>query len=606
MTGEAQHIRNFVIIAHIDHGKSTLADRMLELTHTVEARAMRPQYLDQMGLERERGITIKMQPVRMSYTLNAIPYTLNLIDTPGHVDFSYEVSRALTAVEGAVLLVDATKGIQAQTLANLAIAQEQGLVIIPVLNKIDLPQARPKEIAEEVAAVLGVEKNTILSISAKEGTGVADLLNRIVLDVPPPQGEKDGSLRALIFDSHFDNFRGIVAHVRVVDGEVARANSLFLMAKNVSCEALEVGFFMPQEQKSDKVYSGEIGWIATGVKDPDGVRVGDTITKIQNSKFQIQNMPQALAGYKEAQPVVFASFFPESEDEFEKLRESLQKLRLNDAAFVFEPEQSQALGRGFRCGFLGLLHMDITLERLRREFGSDVVATAPSVRFTVMSRDGTHAVVQTPRELPGQGEILEIREPWARLTIFVPLEKLNAVLKVLGTTRAVVGDTRTLGVNRISLEAEVPMLDIIHTFADRIKSATQGFASFSWIPIGERAGDLAKLEILVAHEVQEAFSHLAPRMRAEKEARALVEKLKDILPRQLFSVAIQGSVDGRVVARETLTALRKDVTGYLYGGDFSRKKKLLQKQRKGKKRMEKAGRVRIPPEVFQKVLRMET
>ena len=659
-----ENIRNFVIIAHIDHGKSTLADRMLELTHTVEQRAMRPQYLDQMGLERERGITIKMQPVRMVYHPNRLRKTtqnhtqnhaeqfcvvprgtpqergvlrssakgsefiLNLIDTPGHVDFSYEVSRALTAVEGAVLLVDATKGIQAQTVANLSIAQEQGLAIVAAVNKIDLAQARAKEVKAELADVLGIPPDAILSVSAKEGLGVAELLDHMVAHVPPPKGRSDAPLRALIFDSHFDSFRGIVAHVRVVDGNISRNTPLVMMAKKVSCEALEVGYFMPQEQKSNGLCAGEIGWVATGLKDPDSVRVGDTITDLrrttQNStqnnaeQFRVvsrgsreaavlrSSAIEPLAGYKEAQPVVFASLFPESEDEFEKLRESLQKLRLNDAAFMFEPEQSQALGRGFRCGFLGLLHMEITMERLRREFASNVIATAPSVRFVVMGRGGTERIVQTPRELPDRGEISEIKEPWAHLTLLAPVEHVAAMLKVLGTTRAQVGDTRTLGTNRVALEAEVPMLDIIHTFADRIKSATEGFASYSWAALGVRPGDLAKLEILVAHAIQEAFSRIVPRSRADREARALVEKLKEVLPRELFAVAIQGAVDGKIVARETISALRKDVTGYLYGGDYSRKKKLLQKQRKGKKRMQKAGRVQIPPDVFQKVLRAST
>src|SRR3989344_1561039 len=511
------NIRNFCILAHIDHGKSTLADRMLELTATVEKRAMHPQYLDQMAIEQERGITIKMQPVRMRFRptihnqqpttsressvvgreLSDSEYILNLIDTPGHVDFSYEVSRALAAVEVAVVLVDATKGVQAQTIANLDAAKREGLVIIPAVNKIDLPQARPDEAASEIATLLGIAPERVHRVSAKDGTGVSSLLDAIVREVPEPPGVVHAPLRALIFDSHFDAFRGVVAHIRVVDGTIVPRTRISMMAKNAKAEVLEFGYFVPQEKQSEKLSSGEIGWLATGIKEPDSVRVGDTIISQEPKVESKQLVP--LPGYQEPQPVVYASLFPETEDEFEKLRDALKRLKLNDAAFDFEPEQSQALGRGFRCGFLGLLHMDIVMERLRREFASSVIATAPSVRFTVLLRSGEKKIVQTPRELPDRGEISEIKEPWAHLTLLAPVEHVAAMLKVLGTTRAQVGDTRTLGTNRVALEAEVPMLDIIHTFADRIKSATEGFASYSWAALGDRPGDLVKLEILVAH-----------------------------------------------------------------------------------------------------------
>ena len=622
-------IRNFCILAHIDHGKSTLADRMLELTATVEKRAMHPQYLDQMAIEQERGITIKMQPVRMQWTptdadvtrtnaeqsrvvsrevspgsAQVEPHVLNLIDTPGHVDFSYEVSRALAAVEGAVVLVDATKGVQAQTIANLDAAKREGLVIIPAVNKIDLPQARPDEAASEIAALLGIAPELVHRVSAKDGTGVSSLLDAIVREVPEPPGVVRAPLRALIFDSHFDAFRGVVAHIRVVDGTLVPRTRINMMAKNAKAEVLELGYFVPQEKQSEKLSSGEIGWLATGIKEPDSVRVGDTIITQESGAESQKLVP--LPGYREPQPVVYASLFPETEDEFEKLRDALKRLKLNDAAFDFEPEQSQALGRGFRCGFLGLLHMDIVMERLRREFASSVIATSPSVRFVVKLQNGQEKAVQTAKDFPDPGHIREIHEPWAHMQILVPAQHFNAVLRVLGTTRAVVGETTTLSAAHMEVQAEAPMVDIIQNFADRLKSATQGYASFSWMPTEYRAGDLVRFDIFVAHELQEAFSRVLPRMYAEREGRELVLQLKEIIPKQLFAVALQAAIDGKIIARETIPAMRKDVTGYLYGGDYSRKRKLLEKQKRGKKRMGKTGRVHIPPEVFQKVLRRAT
>lgn len=627
-------IRNFVIIAHIDTGKSTLADRFLELTHAVETRKMQDQFLDRMGLERERGITIKMQPVRMLWkpkhaeSLSSVPaghlpkvdnlesqkknleirnsdleiadvaYTLHLIDTPGHVDFSYEVSRSLAAVEGAILLVDATKGIQAQTLANLQLAKKEELTIIPAVNKIDAPHARTEEVRKEIATVLKIDPAAVHAVSAKEGTGVAELLEAVVREVPPPARHADAPLRALIFDSHYDDYRGVIAHVRLVDGSVRSNAKLQFLVTGAETSPIEVGIFTPDLAPTETLSSGEIGYIATGIKDPDAVRIGDTITSVAAAADVT-----ALSGYREPQPVVFASVYPEDGDAFPTLRDGIGKLQLNDASFTAEPEESPALGRGFRCGFLGTLHIEIIVERLRREYDIPVIVTHPSVAVTVITDTGETRTAHNPNEIPQSRQRIE--EPWVALEILVPPDELNGVLKVLQNIRAELGDTHTVSPRLLRLEAEAPLLDVIEDFADSLKSATQGFASFSWQRIGKRDGDLVVLESLVAHEKVEALSKIVPKDRAEREARALALRLKELLPKQLFAVAIQVSADGRIIARETIPAMRKDVTAKLYGGDFSRKKKLLQKQRKGKKRMEREGSVAIPPETFMKLLRKD-
>ena len=592
-------IRNFLIIAHIDHGKSTLADRLLEFTKTVEPRRMREQYLDQMDLEGERGITIKMQPVRMNYALNAIPYTLNLIDTPGHVDFAYEVSRSLAAVEGAILLVDATKGIQAQTVSNAELAIIQGLKIIPVINKIDLPQARPQEISKELAAFLEVDENSIFSVSAKTGHGVPELLSQIPSLVPAPEGEVNAPLRALIFDSRYDSFRGVLVYVRVFDGSLKTGDKLRFMASGAKGEVLEVGVFHPELVPVHNLSCGETGYIVTGLKDPILCRVGDTITNARESATE------PLPGYQEPQPVVFASFFPNNTDDFPSLADALSKFKLNDAALSFDVTNSDALGRGFRCGFLGTLHMEITLERLRREYDLSLVATLPTVKINARLKNGKIIPVITPKELPSPEIVEALYEPWVKMEILSLPEDLPQIMRLVQDTRAEVQEIKTIASTRVVLKAIVPLGDIIVDFADRLKSVSKGYASLTWEPSGEKSGDLVRLDILVAGEDVEAFSRILPQDRAEREGRVMVERLKEHLPRQLFSVPIQAAIGGRIVARETLSALRKDVTGYLYGGDYTRKRKLLEKQKRGKKKLKAMGKVNIPQETFLALLKRE-
>ena len=605
-----EQIRNFVITAHIDHGKSTLADRLLELTGTVEARKMHAQYLDTMGLEQERGITIKMQPVTMHYTLNAEPYTLNLIDTPGHVDFSYEVSRALAAVEGVILLVDATQGVQAQTIANLEAAILEDLIIVPAINKIDLAAANPDAVKKEIAALLTIDPADVLEISAKVGDGVPELLERVIEAIPPPRGAADAPFRALVFDSHYDDYRGVIAHVRIVDGVIHGGDKVRFIASGTQTELIEVGTFVPELRAGERLDTGSIGYLATGLKDPKDVRIGDTVVngargtaplKARGGPSLSGTYPASLPGYLEPQPVVYASIFPEDADDFETLKDALEKLSLNDAALTRTPEESHALGRGFRLGFLGTLHLEIVVERLLREFGLTLIVTHPSVALVAELPDGEMLDVRTPRDFPEQAA--SVHEPWVKIEILVPPKHLSPVVQVVAETRGTVLATDTVTPTRLKITAEAPLLDVVEDFADRLKSATSGYASFSWVQSDERKGDLVKLDILVAHETVEALSKIVPKIRAEREGKAMVKKLKEILPRQLFAVAIQASIGSRVIARETLSALRKDVTAGLYGGDFTRKKKLLVKQRKGKKRMEKEGRVSIPAEVYIKLLK---
>lgn len=569
-----QDIRNFVIIAHIDHGKSTLADRFLELTGTVEKRKMQEQYLDTMELERERGITIKLQPVRMGYTLHDTRYMLNLIDTPGHVDFSYEVSRSLAAVEGAILLVDATQGVQAQTLANLHLAQAQKLVIIPVINKIDLPNARVTEVEEEMKS-LGVGTTGVLKISAKDGTGVGQVLEAIIERVPPPANQ-GSTLKALIFDSAFDTYKGVLAYVRVFGGSVQAGDKLKLFASRADVDAIEVGTFAPALTKTTSLSVGEIGYIATGLKDVGQVRVGDTL-------FSSSDDVNPLPGYKEPRPVVFASFYPEDGDQYDELRDALGKLKLTDASLTYEPESSPALGRGFRLGFLGMLHVEIISERLKREFGLKLVISTPSVAYHFK---------------PGM-----IEEPMATLEILVPARYLGQVMKLVSEIRSMYQTTTYLTKELVIVKYRVPLVEIITDFYDKLKSVSSGYASMSYEPAWYQAADLVRLDILVAGDLVEPFSRIVPRERAYHEGKRIVEKLKLVIPRQWFMVTLQAAIGGKIIARENLSALRKDVTGYLYGGDITRKKKLLEKQKRGKKKMQERGKVDIPQGVFLEMLK---
>jgi len=586
-------IRNFVIIAHIDHGKSTLADRFLELTGSVSSRKMRPQYLDSMDLEREKGITIKMQPVRMVYK----SYVLNLVDTPGHVDFSYEVSRSLVAVEGAILLVDAGKGIQAQTLANLDLARKQNLTIIPAVNKIDLPQAKVEECVKELAELLNVPEESILKISAKNGTSVDKLLDEVIKKTPRPKEENARKpLRALIFDSIYDSYKGVVAYVRIIDGEVSKTDKLKLLASDIDFEIKELGFFNPELIPQDKLLTGEIGYIATGVKEPGKVRVGDTIT--------LTGTPaQALAGYKEPEPMVYASLFPEDADDFDVLKDALSKLKLSDPALVFEPETKEALGRGFRCGFLGTLHAEIISERLRREFNLNLVISTPSVVYKIVEIGGKEKFIYAATDWPDQSRIQDTKEPWVLMEVITPNSYMGKLMEIFNNIRAVYKETKFISQERLILLYEVPLREAIINLYEKIKGVSKGFASMNYVFLDYRSSDLLKMDILIAGELEPAFSKVVPRETAFDEGKALVAKLKESLPPEQFSVALQAVIGGKVIARETIKQRKKDVTGYLYGGDYSRKRKLLEKQKKGKKLMKAAGRVNIPPKVFLDVFR---
>lgn len=595
-------IRNFCIIAHIDHGKSTLADRLLEVTHTVEKRKMKEQLLDQMDLERERGITIKLQPVQMHYESDGEIYTLNLIDTPGHVDFHYEVSRSLAAVEGAVLLVDATKGVQAQTLANLYLAIEQGLEIIPVVNKVDLPNAEPEKTKAEIMHIIGCKEEDILEASGKTGVGVPAILEAIVKRVPAPSGNESGDVRALIFDSVYDTYKGVVTYVKLVDGTVKRESVLHMLATGKESAAIEVGCFQPAMTALPLLEAGDIGYIATGLKDVSFCRVGDTITLRPKEKEKVTI--ESLPGYREIHPAVYASFYPVEGDDYAFMRDALDKLKLNDAAFRFEPESNQALGRGFRCGFLGLLHLEIIQARLDREFHIEPTITTPSVVYRLKIRNREEReFLYSPSAMPDPATIESIEEPYVDLVIVAPSEYLGSIMSLMQSIRATYKNTEYIDETRISLSFEAPLMDVIINFHDDLKSATSGYASMSYTVIGYRPSDVVKLDILVAGDLIDAFSRMVPKNDVVSEGKRTVEKLKEVIPRQNFAIAIQAAIGGKVVARETLAAFRKDVTGKLYGGDFSRKKKLLEKQKKGKKKMKDLGRVSIPTQAFLSVLR---
>ncbi|MCW2805637.1 MAG: lepA [Propionibacteriaceae bacterium] len=587
-------IRNFSIIAHIDHGKSTLADRMLQLTGVVDGRAMRAQYLDRMDIERERGITIKSQAVRMPWTPEggAQTYVLNMIDTPGHVDFTYEVSRSLAACEGAVLLVDAAQGIEAQTLANLYLALEADLQIIPVLNKIDLPGAQPDKYAAELAGIIGCDPSDVLRVSAKTGEGVQQLLDEIVKQIPAPVGNPDGPARALIFDSVYDTYRGVVTYVRVIDGELSHREKVLMMSTKATHETLEVGVISPDPVKSGSLRVGEVGYIITGVKEVRQSRVGDTVTSSSKPATE------SLGGYRHPNPMVFAGLFPIDGADYPELREALDKLQLNDAALVYEPETSGALGFGFRIGFLGLLHMEIVRERLEREFNLDLISTAPSVVYRVVMEDGTERVVTNPSEYPTGGKIAEVYEPVVKATLLAPAEYIGTILELCQARRGVQHGLDYLSEDRVEIRYTLPLAEIVFDFFDALKSRTKGYASLDYEPSGEQPADLVKVDILLHGEPVDAFSSIVHKDKAYGYGLMMAGKLKDLIPRQQFEVPIQAAIGARVIARETIRAIRKDVLSTCYGGDITRKRKLLEKQKEGKKRMKMVGRVEVPQEAF--------
>ena len=589
-------LRNFCIIAHIDHGKSTLADRMLQLTGVVDERTMRAQYLDRMDIERERGITIKSQAVRMPWTVAhgdgaGTAHVLNMIDTPGHVDFTYEVSRSLEACEGAVLLVDAAQGIEAQTLANLYLALEADLVVIPVLNKIDLPSAQPDKYAAELAHIIGCDTDDVLRVSAKTGDGVQALLDDIVRTVPPPQGDAEKPARALIFDSIYDTYRGVVTYVRVVDGKLSHRDRIKMMSTGAVHEMLEVGVISPEPTKARDIGVGEVGYLITGVKEVRQSRVGDTVTSAQHGASE------PLGGYRHPNPMVYAGLYPMDGDDYPTLRDALDRLQLNDAALAYEPETSGALGFGFRCGFLGLLHMEIVRERLEREFGLDLISTAPNVVYRVLMEDTEEITVTNPSEYPG-GKIAEVHEPVVRATILSPSDYIGAIMDLCQSRRGSLQGMDYLSADRVELRYTLPLAEIVFDFFDALKSRTRGYASLDYEPVGEQVADLVKVDVLLHGEPVDAFSAIVHRDAAYSYGVQLAQKLKDLIPRQQYEVPIQAAIGARVIARETIRAIRKDVLAKCYGGDITRKRKLLEKQKEGKKRMKMVGRVEVPQEAF--------
>lgn len=596
---DQKQIRNFCIIAHIDHGKSTLADRLLEKTNTVTKREMKEQLLDQMDIERERGITIKLQPVRMDYKApNNERFILNLIDTPGHVDFSYEVSRSLAACEGAILVVDSTQGIEAQTLANAYLAVEHDLTIIPVINKIDLPNSDREKTTEELISVFGFKKEEILFASGKTGEGVEEILQAVVDRIPAPQGNADAPMRALIFDSMYDTHRGVVTYIRVVDGRLPSREKLFMLGSKTNAESLEVGFFKPHMEKGENLETGEVGYIVTGLRDVSKARVGDTIT-LSKEKDNVE----ALPGYKHVTPMVYASIFPVSGDDYPLLREAMDRLKLSDSALEYEPENIPSIGFGFRTGFLGLLHMDIVQERLTREYNLDLVLTAPSVAYEIVLTNGTTELVYSAARFPDPSGIKEIREPWMKVTILTPASFIGSIMEIVTQRRGISGDMKYVGSNRVEIIFEMPLANIIMDFYDKLKTVSSGYASMNYELIELRPGELVKVDILVGGEKVEALATIMHKQFAETEGRELVAKLKTLIPRQQFEIAIQAAIGAKVIARETISAFRKDVTTGLYGGDVTRKMKVLKKQKIGKKRMKKVGKVDIPQEAFLAVLK---
>ena len=601
MTIPQSRLRNFSIIAHIDHGKTTLSDRLLELTHTIEARQMTSQVLDSMDLEKEKGITIKARAVRLEYTANdGLVYGLNLIDTPGHVDFSYEVSRSLQACDGAILVVDAAQGIEAQTLANVHLAIREGLTIIPVLNKIDLPSAQPDVVMEELESVLAIPREEVILASAKEGTGVPEILEAIVARVPPPKGSPDAPLRGLVFDSHYDPYKGVICYIRLAEGTLHDHDQIRLMASGAEAELLEVGYFRPQLVPVKTLRAGEVGYVATGFKNVREAQVGDTVTTAARPATE------PLPGYQEAKSLVFAGLYPVAGPDYPLLRDALEKLHLNDASFTFEPESSVALGFGFRCGFLGLLHMEIVQERLEREFDLDLIASAPSVEYHVnLTANREQVVVDNPARFPDVGEIESIEEPWVNLGIVTPDRYIGSLMELTTNRRGTFLTMEYLDPQRVHMHFELPLAELIVDYYDQLKTRTQGYASMEYEEAGYRAANLVKLDVLVNGEPVDALSLIVHRDRAQTTGRALTTQLRKLIPRQMFEVPIQAAIGSHVVARETLAAMRKNVLAKCYGGDITRKRKLLEKQKEGKQRMKRVGSVEIPQEAFLAILRMD-
>ncbi len=593
---DARHIRNFSIIAHIDHGKSTLADRMLELTGTIEKRKMKEQVLDSMDLERERGITIKMAPVTMRFSHQGSPYSLNLIDTPGHIDFSYEVSRALKAVEGAILLVDATQGVQAQTLTTLAMAEEQGLTIIPVVSKIDSPLARVDDAIEEITEIINCSPEDVLRVSGKTGEGVLDLLAAVIERVPPPADVHNDKLQALVFDFTYSNHRGIIIHTRVMSGRLTPRERLVFLAAGEEFISGEIGIFNPDERPAESLGAGEIGYIVTGIKKPGIASVGDTVTYARDKAAE-------LPGYRQPQPVVWASVFPESQDDFLFVRQALDRLRLSDSSLSYEEESSGTLGRGFRCGFLGMLHLEIVTERLKRESNLALIVTTPSITYEVTYKNGKTEMIYSPSMFPDDGSVVRVREPWVSVHLLTPPDYVSPLMQLLYEHEATIEDSKTFGDGRMSISLTMPLRELMRGFFDAVKSVSAGYASMSYELGAFRDADVVRLDLLVADEMVPAFSRVVSARVLEEEARKAVEKLHSILPRQLFVTKIQARAKGRIIASDSLKALRKDVTGYLYGGDITRKMKLLEKQKKGKKKMLERGKVNIPHEVFMEMVK---
>lgn len=594
-----EKIRNFCIIAHIDHGKSTLADRLIEKTGTLSKREMSDQLLDSMDIERERGITIKLTPTRMFYNYEGEEYTLNLIDTPGHVDFTYEVSRSLAACEGAILIVDASQGVEAQTLANTYLALDNNLEILPVINKIDLPSARPEEVKEEIEEVIGLPADEAPLISAKEGINIDKVLEQIIKNVPCPKGSEDKPLKALIFDSYYDNFKGAISFVRIFDGEVKAGTKIKMMETGKTYEVTEVGVFTPAMKSVEKLEAGDVGYIAASIKNVADTKVGDTITLAENGALE------ALPGYKSVQPVVFCGIFLTDGSKFNDLKDALEKLKLNDASLVFTPENSQALGFGFRCGFLGLLHMEIITERLEREFNLDIITTAPGVSYNVYKTNGDMLEVSNPTNLPSPVEIDRIEEPMAKLHIYTPPEYVGAIMELCKEKRGEFVDMQYLDKKRVRMVYKMPLNEMIYDFFDGLKSRTRGYASLDYELIGFEPSDLIRLDILLNGEVCDALSLIVHKDKAYQRGRAIVEKLKKVIPRQMFEVPIQASIGNKIIARETVSALRKDVLAKCYGGDITRKRKLLEKQKEGKKRMRQIGSIELPSEAFMSILKLD-
>ncbi|MFA6860223.1 MAG: translation elongation factor 4 [Clostridia bacterium] len=599
MKSRLEKIRNFCIIAHIDHGKSTLADRLIEKTGLLAKREMCEQLLDSMDLERERGITIKLTPTRMFYKKDGIEYTLNLIDTPGHVDFTYEVSRSLAACEGAILIVDASQGVEAQTLSNVYLALENNLEILPVINKIDLPSARPDETAKEIEEIIGLPAEKAPRISAKEGLNIEQVLDLVIDLVPPPKGDENAPLKALIFDSVYDNFKGVICFVRLFEGKVKKGTKITFMQNQKVYEVTEVGLFIPRMKETDELLAGDVGYIAASIKTVQDTKVGDTITLADNPA------KKALPGYKQVQPVVFSGIFLVDGSKYGDLKDALEKLKLNDASLVFSPEVSQALGFGFRCGFLGLLHMEIITERLEREFGLDIITTAPGVSYLVHKTSGDILTVSNPSTLPTLQEIEYMEEPVVKMHIFTPPEYVGVIMELCQTKRGIHVDLQYLDKTRVKMEYKMPLNEIIYDFFDSLKSRTRGYASLDYELIGFDRSDLVKLDLLLNGEICDALSLIVHREKAYERGRKIAEKLKDVIPRQLFEVPIQASISGKIIARETVKAYKKDVLAKCYGGDISRKRKLLEKQKEGKKRMRMVGSVELPSEAFMSILKID-